>query len=98
MVMGVLTLLCTAGIADYTGLMKLDFPLPAALEGAFGQVRRSAGGERDRSVRPDRPLHGIIVGYSRQTYAMARTGYLPKFLARVSLTTHAPVWALLVPG
>ena len=99
MVMGVLTLLCTAGIADYTGLMKLDFPLPAALEGAFGQ-----GATIGKVVNVIglfgliASLHGIIVGYSRQTYAMARTGYLPKFLARVSPTTHAPVWALLVPG
>lgn len=99
MIMGVLTLLMTAGIADYTGLMKLDFPLPAALEGAFG-----AGSMISKVVNVIglfgliASLHGIIVGYSRQTYAMARTGYLPKFLARVSPKTHAPFWALLVPG
>lgn len=79
--------------------MKLDFPLPAALEGAFGQ-----GATIGKVVNVIglfgliASLHGIIVGYSRQTYAMARTGYLPKFLAKVSPTTHAPVWALLVPG
>jgi ethanolamine permease len=89
----------TAGIADYTGLMKLDFPLPAALEGAFG-----AGSMISKVVNVIglfgliASLHGIIVGYSRQTFAMARTGYLPKFLARVSPKTHAPFWALLVPG
>jgi len=99
MIMGVLTLLMTAGIADYTGLMKLDFPLPAALEGAFG-----AGSMISKVVNVIglfgliASLHGIIVGYSRQTYAMARTGYLPKFLAYVHPRTHAPVWALLVPG
>jgi ethanolamine permease len=99
MIMGVLTLLMTAGIADYTVLMKLDFPLPAALEGAFGQ-----GSTIAKVVNVIglfgliASLHGIIVGYSRQTYAMARTGYLPKFLARVSPKTHAPFWALLIPG
>ena len=99
MIMGVLTLLLTAGIADYTGLMKLDFPLPAALEGAFGK-----GSMISKVVNVIglfgliASLHGIIVGYSRQTYAMARTGYLPKFLAFVHPKTHAPVWALLVPG
>lgn len=99
MVMGILTLLCTAGIADYTGLMKLDFPLPAALESAYGQ-----GATIARVVNVIglfgliASLHGIIVGYSRQTFAMARTGYLPKFLAYVHPKTHAPVWALLVPG
>ena len=99
MIMGVLTLLMTAGIADYTGLMTLDFPLPAALEGAYGK-----GSLISKVVNVIglfgliASLHGIIVGYSRQTYAMARTGYLPKFLARVSPKTHAPFWALLVPG
>ncbi len=99
MVMGILTLVCTAGIADYTGLMKLDFPLPAALEAAYGQ-----GATIAKVVNVIglfgliASLHGIIVGYSRQTYAMARTGYLPKFLAYVHPKTHAPVWALLVPG
>lgn len=99
MIMGVLTLLLTAGIADYTGLMKLDFPLPAALEGAFGK-----GSMISKVVNVIglfgliASLHGIIVGYSRQTYAMARTGYLPKFLAYVHPKTHAPVWALLIPG
>ena len=99
MVMGILTLLCTAGIADYTGLMKLDFPLPAALEAAYGN-----GATMAKVVNVIglfgliASLHGIIVGYSRQTFAMARTGYLPKFLAYVHPKTHAPVWALLVPG
>lgn len=99
MVMGILTLLFTAGIADYTGLMKLDFPLPAALEAAYGQ-----GATIAKIVNVIglfgliASLHGIIVGYSRQTYAMARTGYLPKFLAYVHPKTHSPVWALLVPG
>ena len=99
MVMGILTLVCTAGIADYTGLMKLDFPLPAALEAAYGQ-----GATIAKLVNIIglfgliASLHGIIVGYSRQTYAMARTGYLPKFLAYVHPKTHPPVWAPLVPG
>lgn len=63
MVMGVLTLLMTAGIADYTVLMKLDFPLPAALEGAFGQ-----GSTIAKLVNVIglfgliASLHGIIVG------------------------------------
>ena len=99
MVMGILTLLCTAGIADYTGLMKLDFPLPAALEGAFGKGALIAKVVNVIGLFGlIASLHGIIVGYSRQTYAMARTGYLPKFLAHVHPKTHAPTWALLVPG
>lgn len=99
MFMGIMTLLCTAGIADYTGLMKLDFPLPAALENAYGQGSMIAKVVNVIGLFGlIASLHGIIVGYSRQTFAMARTGYLPKFLAKVNPKTHVPVWALLVPG
>ncbi|MFT3876216.1 MAG: ethanolamine permease [Propioniciclava sp.] len=39
----------------------------------------------------------IMYAYSRQTFALSRAGYLPRWL---SLTTSrkAPVWALVVPG
>lgn len=39
----------------------------------------------------------ILFAYSRQTFALSRAGYLPRFL---SLTSHrkAPYFALLVPG
>ena len=99
MVMGILTLLCTAGITNYKDVMAIDFPLPAALEGAYGK-----GATIAKIVNVIglfgliASLHGIIVGYSRQTFAMARTGYLPKFLAEINPKTHVPVWALLVPG
>ena len=99
MVMGILTLLCTAGITNYKDVMAIDFPLPAALEGAYGK-----GATIAKVVNVIglfgliASLHGIIVGYSRQTFAMARTGYLPKFLAEINPKTHVPVWALLVPG
>ncbi|HBP64952.1 MAG TPA: ethanolamine permease, partial [Desulfosporosinus sp.] len=99
MVMGFLTLFLTAGIADYHLVSAVDFPLPIALAQVFG--------ENSTIVMLVNiiglfglvaSLHGIIVGYSRQTYAMARTGYLPKFLAYVDPKRHTPVWALLVPG
>ena len=99
MIMGFLTLFLTAGIADYNLVSAVDFPLPIALAQVFG--------ENSAIVMLVNiiglfgliaSLHGIIVGYSRQTYAMARTGYLPKFLAYVDPKRHTPVWALLVPG
>jgi len=99
MIMGFLTLFLTAGIADYNLVSAVDFPLPIALAQVFG--------ENSTIVMLVNiiglfglvaSLHGIIVGYSRQTYAMARTGYLPKFLAYVDPKRHTPVWALLVPG
>ncbi|MCB8817920.1 ethanolamine permease [Desulfosporosinus shakirovi] len=99
MVMGFLTLFLTAGIADYNLVSAVDFPLPIALAQVFGEnafivVLVNIIGLFGLIAS----LHGIIVGYSRQTYAMARTGYLPKFLAYVDPKRHTPVWALLVPG
>lgn len=99
MIMGFLTLFLTAGIADYNLVSAVDFPLPIALAQVFGDnafivVLVNIIGLFGLIAS----LHGIIVGYSRQTYAMARTGYLPKFLAYVDPKRHTPVWALLLPG
>jgi len=99
MVMGFLTLFLTAGIADYNLVTAVDFPLPIALAQVFGEkspIVILVNGIGLFGLIAS--LHGIIVGYSRQTYAMARTGYLPKFLAYVNPKRHTPVWALLVPG
>lgn len=98
-VMAFLTLFLTAGIADYKTVEAVDFPLPMALSGPYGVG--SMGVMLINSIGLFgliASLHGIIVGYSRQTYAMARTGYLPKFLAYVHPKHHTPVWALLLPG
>lgn len=99
LVMAFATLFLTAGIADYNLVKEVDFPLPMALtavygEGSWGVILINFIGLFGLIAS----LHGIIVGYSRQTYAMARTGYLPKFLAYVHPKHHTPVWALLLPG
>jgi len=98
MVMAFLTLFLTAGIADYKTVQAVDFPLPMALSeagvGSLGVALVNFIGLFGLIAS----LHGIIVGYSRQTYAMARTGYLPKFLAYVHPKHHTPVWALILPG
>lgn len=92
----VLTIFVSAGLG--LGLHPpVDYPLPMALHtvypnnfvpsvvaalGLFGLLAS---------------LHGIIIGYSRQTFALARTGYLPKFLSRLS-KRGVPHWGLIVPG
>jgi ethanolamine permease len=43
-------------------------------------------------------FHGIIMGYSRQTFALARARYLPRFLARIHPRFQTPHWATLIPG
>lgn len=101
MTLTVFTLLITAGIANYaqTEVAKVDFPLPLALSGVYGAS----------SLIPKvvsfiglfgliASLHGIIIGYSRQTFALARSGYLPKFLAAISPKKKVPYMAIIIPG
>ncbi|MDQ0203382.1 ethanolamine permease [Pectinatus haikarae] len=99
LVMAFLTLFITAGITDTKLVDNVDFPLPLALSAVFGEgswpvILMSCIGLFGLVAS----LHGIIIGYSRQTYAMARTGYLPKFLAKLDDKHHTPVWALILPG
>lgn len=99
MLMAMLTLFLTAGIASYKLVTAVDFPLPIALAQVYGKGHFLVNAVNFIGLAGlSASLHGIIVGYSRQTYAMARTGYLPKFLAYVNPKHHTPVWALLIPG
>lgn len=93
------TLICTSGVLPWQELIKDDSPLPKALAavlskdhwlthmmvylGLFGLLAS---------------FHGIIMGYSRQVFALARAGYLPKFLAWVHPTRQTPVWAIATPA
>jgi ethanolamine permease len=43
-------------------------------------------------------FHGIILGYSRQIFALARAGFLPESLSHVHKTFKTPHWALLAGG
>ena len=43
-------------------------------------------------------FHGIILGYSRQIFALARAGYLPKYLAKVHPRFKTPHRAILAGG
>lgn len=99
LVMAVLTLVMTAGVADISVVDNVDFPLPMALSTVYGAgslpvILMSIIGLFGLVAS----LNGIIIGYSRQTYALARSGYLPKFLANLSPTHRTPFWALLLPG
>ncbi|TCP31241.1 ethanolamine:proton symporter (EAT family) [Scopulibacillus darangshiensis] len=91
------TLIITAGLGGGIGKPS-DNPLPEALTSVYG----------DSSILPKlvafiglagliASLHGIIIGYSRQTFALSRAGYLPKFLSKLS-KRHVPTWGLVVPG
>lgn len=97
-VMMCFTLVLTAGIVDYTTVSAVDFPLPAALEAVYGKGILTLLVNFLGLFGLVASLNGIIVGSSRQLYAMARTGYLPKILATVNHKRHTPTAALIVAG
>jgi ethanolamine permease len=91
------TLFITAGLGGGIG-QPADNPLPQALASVYGEAHflpkliafiGLAGLIAS--------LHGIIIGYSRQTFALSRAGYLPKFLSNLS-NRRIPTWGLIVPG
>jgi ethanolamine permease len=43
-------------------------------------------------------FHGIILGYSRQIFALARAGYLPVGLSRIHARFQTPHWAIIAGG
>lgn len=92
-----LTLLVTAGLGG-ARTAAIDHPLPAAIGDVLGPTHLVTRGVALLGLCGlVASLHGIILGLSRQTYALARAGYLPGFLARVS-RRGTPTWAVLVPG
>ena len=85
----------TAGLGDWRLLARLDYPLPAALGQALGPGSRWARFFASIGLFGlVASLHGTIIGYSRQVFALARAGYLPGFLARLN-GRQTPHWALL---
>lgn len=104
---GILTLVFLAvgvmvfagGAGDWTKLANINDPLPQAMKlivgensgwlhmlvwlGLFGLVAS---------------FHGIILGYSRQIYALSREAYLPAYFAKVHPRFKTPHRAILAGG
>lgn len=98
-VMALLTLFITVGLGDPSKINSVDSPLPSALALAFGsgsiisKILSFVG-----LFGLIASMHGLIIGYSRQTYAMAREGYLPKFLSYTSKKGKVPIPAVIIPS
>ena len=92
-------MILTGGITDWRKLSSLDYPLPAAISVVLGQnnslTKLFAGIGLFGLIAS---FHGIILASSRQVFAMARSGYLPRFLAGVNHRFKTPHWALLGGG
>ena len=89
----------TSGLTDWRKLSNLDYPLPAAISialgkvGSFTKIFASIG-----LFGLIASFHGTILASSRQVFAMARSGYLPRFLSSVSSQFKTPHWALIAGG
>ncbi|MGJ4900883.1 ethanolamine permease [Bradyrhizobium sp. HKCCYLRH2060] len=93
------TMIMAGGVGDWSKLANINDPLPQAMKivvgensgwlhmlvwiGLFGLIAS---------------FHGIIMGYSRQIFALSRAGFLPAKLAALHPTCRTPHWAILAGG
>lgn len=98
-VLAMAVMIFTGGIAPWRVLSDIDYPLPAALGIVLG---RDAGLTHLFASLGLFGLiasfHGTIIGYSRQIFALARSGYLPAILGAVNARFQTPHWALFAGG
>lgn len=89
----------TGGAADWKKLSNIDYPLPETIglvlgkENPLTRIFASIG-----LFGLIASFHSIMFGYSREIFAMARAGYLPKILAALHPRFRTPHWALLAGG
>lgn len=93
------TMILCGGATDWRLLSNIDYPLAETLSLTLG--RESAWSKIFASLG----LFGLIasfhcntIGYSRQIFALAREGFLPRFLAKLHPRFRTPHWALLAGG
>jgi len=89
----------TGGITDWRRLSNIDYPLPESIGIVLGKdnslTKLFAGIGLFGLIAS---FHSIIIGYSREIFALARSGFLPGFLSRVNPKTKVPHWALVAGG
>jgi ethanolamine permease len=96
-ILSLVTFFVTAGTLNASELSKTDSPLPAALEAIYGAGILSKLMSFIGLFGLIASLHGIIIGYSRQAFAMSRAGYLPKVLSNVD-KNGTPIPAIVIPS
>jgi ethanolamine permease len=92
-------MILTGGITDWQLLSDIDYPLPESIGIVLGRsnalTQLFAGIGLFGLIAS---FHSIITGYSRQIFALARSGYLPSFLSAVHPRFQTPHWALVAGG
>ncbi|TSD66082.1 ethanolamine permease [Inquilinus sp. KBS0705] len=92
-------MILTGGITNWHQLSSIAYPLPEAIGIVLGktsgltQLFASIG-----LFGLIASIHGTILASSRQVFAMARSGYLPRPLAQVSDKFKTPHWAIIAAG
>jgi ethanolamine permease len=92
-------MLFAGGAGDWTTLANINDPLPQAMKSIVG----SNSGWLHMLVWLGMfgliaSFHGIIFGYSRQIFALAREGYLPHYFAKIHPRFNTPHRAVLAGG
>lgn len=77
------TMIFAGGVGDWRTLSNINDPLPQAMKAVVGE----SSGWLHMLVWIGlfgliASFHGIIMGYSRQIFALGRAGYLPEVLAK----------------
>ncbi len=97
LVFSLLTATIGPGVAGTQALATAQNPLPAAVEALHGRNWLYWLTTLIGLLGLVASFFAIIFAYSRQIFALARAGYLPRFLARTN-RHHAPHWALVLPA
>ncbi len=99
MLLAIGVMVFTGGITDWQRLTAIDYPLPESIGIVLGKdnsiTRLFAGIGLFGLIAS---FHSIIIGYSRQMFALARSGYLPGILSGVNKKFQTPHWSLLAGG
>ncbi|MFI5136799.1 MAG: ethanolamine permease [Sphingobacteriales bacterium] len=92
-------MILTGGITDWRKLSTIDYPLPEAISFALGKA--SSLTKIFASIGLFgliASFHAMILASSRQVFAVARSGYLPRFLSGVNHRFKTPHWAIIAGG
>ena len=89
----------TGGLTDWRTLSDVLDPLPESISIALGKassLTKIFGGIGLFGLVAS--FHGTILASSRQVFAMARSGYLPRFLSGIGSRFKTPHWAIIAGG
>lgn len=95
-ILAISIMIFAGGVGDWRLLSNINDPLPQAMKSVVGQN----SGWLHILVWLGlfglvASFHGIIMGYSRQIFALSREGFLPKFLSTIHPRFNTPHFAIL---